>query len=81
MFDFIGVAIGILFAILIVSGIIFLIGYAFKKSLLRPPGIKTSKVFFLRFDVHVWDWSSLSFYKTHIKDEKILKVIKSIKNN
>ena len=32
MFDFIGVAIGILFAILIVSGIIFLIGYAFKNT-------------------------------------------------
>ena len=32
MFDFIGIAIGFLFAILIVSGIIFLIGYAFKNS-------------------------------------------------
>jgi len=32
MFDFIGIAIGFLFAILIVSGIIFLVGYAFKNS-------------------------------------------------
>ena len=37
MFDFIGVAIGILFAILIISGIIFLIGYAFKST-----GVKIS---------------------------------------
>ena len=32
MFDFIGVAIGILFAILIISGVIFLIGYSLKKT-------------------------------------------------
>lgn len=37
MFDFVGVAIGILFAILIVSGIIFLIGYALKNT-----GVKIS---------------------------------------
>ena len=37
MFDFIGIAIGILFAILIVSGIIFLIGYALKNT-----GVKIS---------------------------------------
>ena len=37
MFDFIGVAIGILFAILIISGVIFLIGYSLKNS-----GVKLS---------------------------------------
>ena len=37
MFDFIGVAIGILFAILIISGVIFLIGYSLKNS-----GVKIS---------------------------------------
>ena len=37
MFDFIGVAIGILFAILIISGVVFLIGYALKNS-----GVKIS---------------------------------------
>jgi hypothetical protein len=37
MFDFIGVAIGILFAVLIISGVIFLIGYSLKNS-----GVKIS---------------------------------------
>ncbi|MBA46647.1 MAG: hypothetical protein CL893_01000 [Dehalococcoidia bacterium] len=37
MFDFIGVAIGILFSILIISGVIFLIGYSLKNS-----GVKLS---------------------------------------
>ena len=42
MFDFIGVAIGILFAILIVSGIIFLIGYY---AILNPIVNKKKEMF------------------------------------